>query len=285
MLGAALSFALMSVCVKFASPYFTTFELVGYRGVVAVAGLLLMAHFQRQTMRTKKPLGHAWRALVGVASLAGWFYSLSNLPLATGVTLNYTSSLWIGGFLVLAGLVTRKNQVSPKMLATLVIGFIGVMLILQPTISKDQWWHGLVGLLSGAIAALAYLQVAALGRTGEPEIRIVFYFALGSLIAGVVSILFTGFSNPGWLGFKWVLPIGVTALLGQLMMTRAYSRGSTLLVANLQYAGIIYSSFFGVWIFNDKLSSTAWIGIALVIIGGVGASIVRARTSQSASQN
>jgi drug/metabolite transporter (DMT)-like permease len=178
---------------------------------------------------------------------------------------------------VLAGLVTKKNAISPLMLGTLVVGFIGVVLILQPTISKDQWWHGLVGLLAGAIAALAYLQVASLGKAGEPEIRIVFYFALGSLIAGIVSVLFTGISMPGWAGFKWVLPIGISALLGQLMMTRAYARGSTLLVANLQYAGIIYSSLFGVWVFDDKLSSTAWIGIALVFVGGIGASVVRAR--------
>ncbi len=275
MLAASLCFAVMSVCVKFAAPYFTTFELVGYRGAVAVVGLLIYAHFQKQTMRTDMPLGHAWRAFVGVTSLAGWFYSMSNLPLATGVTLNYTSSLWVAGFFVIQSVFTKSKRVSPAMLTTLIVGFLGVVLILQPTIRQDQWWYGVVGLLSGAVAALAYLQVAALGQAGEPEIRIVFYFALGSLVVGAGVALLGGLSQPGWVGFKWILPIGVSATAGQLLLTRAYSRGSTLLVANLQYSGIIYSCLLGVLIFNDQLSSTAWIGIALVLLGGLGATYLR----------
>jgi S-adenosylmethionine uptake transporter len=275
MLAASLCFAVMSVCVKFAAPYFTTFELVGYRGAVAVVGLLVYAHFQRQTMRTAMPLGHAWRAFVGVTSLAGWFYSLSNLPLVTGVTLSYTSSLWVAGFFVIQSLLTQSKRASPAMLATLVVGFFGVILILQPTIRQDQWWHGVVGLLSGAVAALAYLQVAALGNAGEPEIRIVFYFSLGCVVVGAASLLFSGVSQPGWVGFKWILPIGISATAGQLLLTRAYSRGSTLLVANLQYSGIVYSSLLSVMIFNDQLSSTAWIGIVLVLLGGLGATYLR----------
>ncbi len=275
MLGASLCFALMSVCVKFAAPYFTTFELVGYRGLVAVVVLLMLARSQHQSMRTHLPWGHAWRVFVGVTSLVGWFYALGNLPIATGMTLNYTSSLWIAAFLILSGWFKRSNPVKPIMLATVITGFVGVMLILQPTISQDQWWHGFVGLVSGAIAALAYLQVAHLGKAGEPDIRIVFYFALGSFVTGLVATLFTGFSTPGWSAFKWVLPIGITATAGQLMLTRAYSKGSTLLVANLQYAGIVFSCILGVWIFNEQLSSTAWLGILLVIAGGIGASYSR----------
>ena len=60
----------------------------------------------------------------------------------------------------------------------MLLGFAGVALILRPTIEQDQLWHGLIGLLSGMIAATAYLQVTALGRAGEPEYRIVFYFSL-----------------------------------------------------------------------------------------------------------
>ena len=59
-------------------------------------------------------------------------------------------------------------------------------LVLRPTIDQQQLWFGLAGLLSGMLAALAYLQVTALGRAGEPEERIVFYFSIGGLIVGAL---------------------------------------------------------------------------------------------------
>ena len=58
------------------------------------------------------------------------------------------------------------------------------MLVLRPTIEHDQWGHGLAGLLSGLVSAAGYLQVVTLGRLGEPESRIVFYFSIGSIVGG-----------------------------------------------------------------------------------------------------
>jgi S-adenosylmethionine uptake transporter len=64
-------------------------------------------------------------------------------------------------------------------MAAVLLGFVGVALVLRPTITSDQLWHGAAGLLSGLLSATAYLQVTALGRAGEPEVRVVLYFSLG----------------------------------------------------------------------------------------------------------
>jgi drug/metabolite transporter (DMT)-like permease len=67
--------------------------------------------------------------------------------------------------------------VDGRLVLAVMAGFAGVALILRPTIEQDQLWHGLIGLLSGVLAATAYLQVTALGRVGEPGERVVFYFS------------------------------------------------------------------------------------------------------------
>jgi S-adenosylmethionine uptake transporter len=141
-------------------------------------------------------------------------------------------------------------------------------------------------LVSGIIAAFAYLQVSSLARAGEPEIRTVFYFALGTVLAGLVSMAFTGVSSwPSWesKGALWLLPIGVLASIGQICMTKAYGSGATLLAANLQYMGIVYSALFGLFIFGDAIAPAAWLGMALIIACGITASVLRAKTQKPSS--
>ncbi|RZI93723.1 MAG: EamA/RhaT family transporter, partial [Variovorax sp.] len=95
MVLAALIFATMGVCVKLASAYFTSAELVFYRGIIGVVFLGLLARSRGVSLRTDYPGMHAWRSLIGVTSLGAWFYAIAKLPLATSMTLNYMSSVWI----------------------------------------------------------------------------------------------------------------------------------------------------------------------------------------------
>ena len=75
---------------------------------------------------------------------------------------------------------------------TVLTGFVGVVLMLRPSLDQNQAFAGMIGLMSGLSAAFAYMQVVALSRLGEPESRTVFYFAVGSAVAGGFAMLFTG---------------------------------------------------------------------------------------------
>jgi drug/metabolite transporter (DMT)-like permease len=196
----ALIFATMGVCVKFASAWFSSAELVFYRGLIGIVFLWLLARQRGVVLATRYPGMHAWRSLIGVVSLGAWFYAIANMPLATAMTLNYMSSVWIAAFLVggalLAwvpvpgrdGTVARPPLQGPLVL-TVLAGFGGVVMILKPSVEGSQGFAGLLGLLSGLTAAFAYMQVVALSRIGEPEARTVFYFAVGSAVAGGIGTL------------------------------------------------------------------------------------------------
>ncbi len=291
MVLAAFLFASMSVCVKFASAYFTSAELVFSRGLIGMALLAWLARAQGVRLATRYPRMHAWRSFIGVISLGGWFYAIAHLPVATAVTLNYMSSVWIAAFLVGAAVMAwRPSPETPRpalqgpLLLTVAAGFIGVVLLLRPSIGRgpEQALAGLVGLLSGMCAALAYMQVVALSRIGEPEARTVFYFGLGSAVAGGAVVLATGSSPwPGWPAL-WLLPIGVLAAGGQLCMTLAYASAhnprATLVVANLQYSGIVFGALYGTLLFGDRIALLGWLGMGLIIVSGVVATVLRART-------
>lgn len=277
----AFFFATMAVGIKIASGSFNTFELVFYRGVVSVIFMSVVLRTRRISIRSPVPLMHAWRSLIGVSSLGAWFYAIAHLPLATAMTLNYMSGVWVAAFIVGGAVMYGKAERQGPLMATVLAGFAGVVMMLRPTLEQNQLFAGLIGLLSGLGAALAYMQVTALGKAGEPEGRTVFYFSVGSALAGLVGISFTGltpWSTVHWQAAVWLIPIGVLASLGQWCMTRAYSRGSTLLVANLQYSGIVFAAFYSLVLFGDQIALLGWAGMALIVASGLAATVLRTRT-------
>ncbi len=273
-------FATMAVGIKIASREFGTFELVFYRGVVSVIFIALVLRSRGMSLKTPVPMMHAWRSVVGVLSLAAWFYAIAHLPLATAMTLNYMSGVWVAAFIVGGAVLYGSTERQGPLMATVLGGFGGVVMLLRPTLEQNQLFAGLIGLLSGIGAALAYMQVTALGKAGEPDGRTVFYFSLGSALAGLLGIAFSGltsWASVSWQSVAWLVPIGILASLGQWCMTRAYSRGSTLLVANLQYSGIVFSAFYSLLLFGDSVPLIGWAGIALIVASGLTATVLRTR--------
>jgi S-adenosylmethionine uptake transporter len=282
MVLATLLFAAMGVCVKYASAFYGTGVIVFFRGLVGALMMGVVVQLRRTSLRTRVPWMHAWRGVVGVSALALWFYAMGRLPLATAVTLNYMSSLWMAAYLLLRQWLRRGRQVEVMLFVPVLLGLAGVLLVLKPTFERDQWLEGLIGLASGLLAAGAYLQVKALGRVGEPVARVVFYFSLCGAVFGLAMMLLTG----GWgqapaishaaqgglarvLGVGALLGAGVFATSAQMLMTRAYARGSALVNASLQYLGIAHAFVLGVVLFHDPVTLAALVGMALIIGAGV----------------
>ncbi len=277
-------FATMAVGIKYASESFATLELVFYRGIVSVIFVAVLVRAQGTSLRTPVPMMHVWRSTVGVLSLCMWFYSIAHLPVATAMTLNYMSSVWVAAFVVGGALLYGQSTRPGPLLAAVLLGFGGVIMALRPTLDQNQLFAGVVGLLSGIGAALAYLQVSALARAGEPELRTVFYFSVGTTVVGAIGAFFTDFtpwSAVSFTALAWVIPIGVLASLGQWCMTRAYSHGSTLVVASMQYSGIVFGSIYSLALFGDNIAPLGWAGIAVIVISGVLATFLRARALPS----
>lgn len=277
----AFFFATMGVGVKYASASFNTFELVFYRGLISIVFLAAVLRTGGTALRTPVPFMHAWRSVVGGTALAAWFYAIAHLPLATAMTLNYMSGIWVAAFIIGGAILYGRTERQGPLLFTVLMGFGGVVLTLRPTIDQNQLFAGLIGLLSGMSASLAYLQVTALGRVGEPVGRTVFYFAVGTTVAGGAGILFTGFTpwaQISWQAASWLIPIGVLASLGQWCMTRAYAHGHTLVVASLQYSGIVFAALYSLLLFGDQMPLSAWLGIGLIVASGVAATFLRERT-------
>lgn len=274
MLVAALGFAIMGALVKIGAQKFSPAELVFYRSLFGLLSIWLFILLQKLPLATPFIGKHMSRALVGFTSLVLFFYAIAHLPLATAITLNYTSPLFLALFMPF--LLHEKPR--KILLLALVIGFIGVSLLLKPTIDQDSWFAGLLGLFSGIGAALAYVHVKQLGKVNEPDWRTVFYFTLVSTIGAGIWMLFDSFQQINWQDLLTLSGLGLSATIAQLALTRAYRTGDTLVVASLAYVTILLASLFGILWWNEHLSFDAWLAIGLIILSGM----ISIRSSQPA---
>ena len=265
MLVAGFLFGCMGVFVKLGAEYFSNIELVFYRSLI---GLIIMYAILRQrggTMATAQWKGHLWRGTSGSIALLLFFYCITVLPLATAVTLNYTSPLFLAVLMV----VIVKEYFHAPLTIAIALGFIGMILLLQPTFARNQLIPGLLGLISGFFAGVAMLNVRELSRSGEPEWRIVFYFSLIATLISGVAMLFDNIHTITPYTLLILLALGSTATLAQLALTRAYSTGKTLVASSLSYSAVVFATLFGILLWQETLSLGSWTGMALIIARGV----------------
>lgn len=265
MLVAGLLFACMGVFVKLGAAHFSNVELVFYRSFIGLFVVYALIRQQRGSLRTPYWRGHLWRGLSGSIALMLFFYCITVLPLATAVTLNYTSPL----FLTMLTVWLFRDRFHLPLVSAIVLGFIGTVLLLHPTLEKEQIVPGLLGLSSGLLAGVAMFNVRELGRLGEPEWRVVFYFSLIASVFGGIGMLLTHVHPLTLQSIPLLLGLGVSATLAQLALTRAYTTGKTLVASTLSYSTIVFASLFGIILWGETLPLEGWLGIVLIISSGV----------------
>ena len=266
MIAASLLFACMGVCVKFAAETHSAVEITFYRSFISLILMFGLVRLRGVLLATPHWRWQVTRGAVGFSALFSYFYAITLLPLATAVTLNYTSAIFLALYLGFAGMRMRRG-----MLGALVLGLVGVIMLLKPTLHADQLVGGLVGLGSGVLAGMAYFSVCELGARGEPETRTVFYFSLVSSVGAAIWLAFSDMHAVDLRSGLLLLGVACFATVAQLAMTRAYSRGKTLMSAALAYSTVIFSSLFGMLFWGEVMDDASWLAIGLIFASGVAA--------------
>jgi len=275
MLLGALLFAISGVTIKFAAAAgYTTPELVFYRSVIGFIVVSLMMALRGLSPRTPHMVAHLQRGAAGTFAIWLFMYAVIHLPLSTAITLNFTAPLWIGMILALV----YGERLSRTMLIALGLGFLGIVILLKPIFTPAMRFDITIGLLSGIAAAIALLNVRRLGAMKEPEMRIFWWFTLVVTIGSGLWLTVSGGWHLRHEGLLWLLAMGASTTGGQLAQTRAYSRGATMLAANLSYSAVLFSALAGLLIWDEHIPGSGWLAIAIIIASGIMATL-RARKS------
>ena len=266
MLVAGFFVAGASVFVKLGAQDFGAAELAFYRSAFTLLGTIGVVRARRGSVVTPHFGMHLLRGIFGATSLIGYFYAITLLPLATAITLNYTAPL----FLAITTTVVLRERFSPWLVVAVVLGFGGVLMLLQPNFAEGNQAGAVIGLASGIIASWAYLSIRTMGRLGEPDWRIVFWFsAISVMLCGAWQLGVGGFhavTAKNW----WILAgLGACGFFAQMAMTRAYRLGNALVAGALSYSTIVFGTFATLFLWNERLAWLEWTGIAVIVTAGL----------------
>lgn len=276
MLLACVFFAAMVAVIKVLSIKLAVIEILFYRGIINLIFISIVMKLKGVSFKTQVPGMHIVRSGFGVLAMYCGFYAVAHLPLGTANTLTYTHPI----FQTIITAITSTKSLDRLLIFAVLCGFGGCIFLLDPQFSGDSMQASLVGILSGLFTALAYARVGRLVRHGEPELLIIFYFALVTTVLSVVIILLsTGFTQLSSADGLWILALGLLGSFGQMALTRAYGRANPIVVGTLSYSQIVFSLILGYVFFAENISSSMIFGIVLIISSGLIVVFKRARSA------
>jgi len=190
------------------------------------------------------------------------FWSIPRLNLAEALLLNHTATL----FIPFIAMFWLKEFFGRRTGVAIIVGFIGIMMVLKPGASVFSW-AALVGLTSGVLAAVAMVSIRSMAGV-EPSTRIVLYFSVFGTLASSIPLAWA-WQTPNWWQWCLLAVLGLLAMGGQLLLTRAYMSAPAAQVGPFTYASVVFGAILG-WLFwGETLDRWSWAGTGLVIAAGV----------------
>ena len=264
MLVASLAFGFMNVSVKSISGMHVS-EIVFFRAIVQILIAAVVLAYQRETPWGNNPKLLIMRGFFGSMGLLCYFYSLQVMPLSNALVIHYLSPILTTLFALMIG----DEQVQKKQWLFFALSFSGVVIV--NGVSSVVTLNGIIAGLGGAVfSALAYNTIRRLKGKENPNV-VVLYFPLVTLpISLLLPVIgFGDWHYPAGMEWTWLILTGIFTQIGQFFMTRAYQEAETKVVSAISYAGIIWGTGFGLFIFNESYSLWQYVGMALVVLGMV----------------
>jgi drug/metabolite transporter (DMT)-like permease len=283
-LGAVFFFSINDVAIKFLSGDYALHQVVLIRSMIGILVLLAFI-FPRQgggeLFRTRRLGAHLLRALFVVIANLCFFMALAAMPLADVVAIFFVFPMIITALSV----ILLGEYVGPRRWAAVGIGLLGVAIMVRPGASTFQ----MVSLLPIAAAcgyALLHIMTRRIRET-ERAATMTFYVQLTFIFVSIGIGLAVGdgrFADQGNLSLdfffrQWVRPdpgdylifllLGVCSTGGAYLISQAYRLCEAGLAAPFEYSALPMAIFWGVVVFGDWPDATAWLGISLIVVGGL----------------
>ncbi|GAA4898387.1 DMT family transporter [Ferrimonas pelagia] len=253
-------FVVVGALVRLLSDTIDPFQTLLFRQLVFIAVLLPAIYRGWETLRrpTQRTL-HLIRITGAFFALYLGIVTVSHLPLADATALGFTKVL----FVALIARLFLSEPVGAVRQFTLLVGFAGVMMMVRPGFEQASWLYTFIGLGADLAAAVAVICVRKMAQS-QPRIAILSYQAVW---VGVIALL------PALSRWQWPSPVelallflvGLLSSAGQWIGVTAYQKGEANVIANVEYAQMLYAMALGYVLFGERPDALAILGAALLI--------------------
>ena len=253
--------------VKLIAGDLSVFMVLFFRYLFCIPLLIITAYYQRNSnaFLIESKSGLAIRTITGLGSFGCLFAALQFVDLSLMTTLLQTMPI----FITFLAPIVIKEVVGWFRRIVALIGFLGVLLILDPL--KEDWFNFgiLLGVLSPFFGALMTLSVRKLGKTDHPATTALWYNIFGALVFLIICMSI----QTEWPDYDQVLivliVIGVVSSLQQICLAYSLKLAPASLLAPLRYTSVPIGILVGVYLFDESLTSTFYIGTLIIIFSSL----------------
>ncbi len=255
--------AVMSAFGKAAAAVPTGMVVLFQNGISLVLLLPWALHRGTTDIRTTRLPMHILRAISGLLSQALFFIAVKEMSLVDAVLLVNAAPL----FIPLVVFLWLKTKIRPMVIMSLVIGFVGVLLILKPSAALLANPAALLATAAALFSAIALVTVNRLSATDRPDTILFYYFLVSTIAAAPFAI--AGWRTPVGVDWAYLAGIGVFMALSQLFIILAYQQSTAERLAPFNYSVVVFSGLIGWLVWHDVPDLVALLGIVLVCVGGI----------------
>lgn len=270
---AILLFTIMASLIKASSDHVPPGEAVFFRSLFAIPVIVVWLTLRGELavgLRTKKPMGHVWRGVIGVSAMGTGFAALGMLPLPEATAIGFAAPL----ITVILAAILLGEKVRAFRLTAVFIGLFGVIVVMWPRLSfgAGDWdkvaAFGVVfALSSAALRALALTHVRRLVQS-EQTAAVVFYFSLTATFLSLFTAPF-GWVMPSWQEILMLIGAGLIGGIAQILLTSSYKFAGASVLAPFDYVSILFAILIGYFVFSEVPTSATLAGSAIVIAAGI----------------
>jgi len=262
-IGEILFTVAIAALVKLISGDISVFMILFFRYFFCIPLLLLTALLQRgrAAFRVESRTNLAIRSAMGLGSFGCLFAALQTIDLSKMTALLQT----IPVFVTLLAPFLLGETVGWRRRMAVAIGFIGVVLIIDP--STGNWLNKgvLLGLASPFFGALMLLSLRRLGQTDHPSTTALWYNIIGAVVFFGVSVSLD-IAWPDTVDILVLLClIGVMSSFQQFFLAHSYKLAPASVLAPLRYLSVPFGVGASVVFFDEILTPSFFIGTAILI--------------------
>src|SRR5690606_1277828 len=265
MLLAMAALALMDATMKQLVGHYSPLQVAALRGMVSLPFVVAWVYWRERTFRTLFQVRWRWhlaRGVLAVLMLTSFIYAISGMPLSEAYTLFFVSPLLITALSV----PFLKESVDLKRWIAVLVGFGGVLVVLRPGFVSMTLLSVAV-LVAATCHALNAISVRILGRTDSTAAMSFWFIAMIAVGAGALSL-------PDWQPVRssdalWLVGMGVTGALGQLLITEAFKSAPVSVVAPFEYSTLFWGVLLDLAIWGDLPGPLVFAGAAVIVGSGL----------------
>lgn len=256
-----MTFTLMTTLIKYLGEDYPAALQTFYRSAATFVVLIpVIIRDPRGAFRTTRPGILLFRSVVGTASTIFAFYAYQKMPLAEANALSFTRALWM----VPLAVFVLGEKVGPRRIVATVVGFLGVLVMLQPgSMTASFGWPAFAALASSLMFAMTITGMKVMTRDHSTTTLLVWAGSLG-VIMSLPPALFV-WQWPSFGDFCLLCTMGVLGTITQWTYIKGMGIGDAAAMAPVDYTRLIFAIALGYALFRDVPNAMTMLGAAIVI--------------------